>query len=303
MSDVAYENASEEAYLASPRDFFSLLKPRVMFLVVFTAVIGMMLAPGAIHPVIAFTAILCISIAAGAAGAINMWYDRDIDAIMTRTVGRPIPSGRVAPNEALAFGVVLAAGSVLVMDLAVGHVAALMLAGSIGFYVFIYTMWLKRRTAQNIVIGGLAGAFPPMIGWASVTGGVDWISLSLVLIIFLWTPPHFWALALYRSQDYARAGVPMLPVTAGPAETKRQIVLYTIALVASTFAPQALGAVGWVYGASALLLGGAFLWLAVVVSRSDSDKPARQLFGYSILYLFILFAMMPIDRLIYRFLG
>ena len=302
MTDVAYENAGEEAYLASPRDFFSLLKPRVMFLVVFTAVIGMMLAPGAIHPVIAFTAILCISIAAGAAGAINMWYDRDIDAIMTRTVGRPIPSGRVAPNEALAFGVVLAAGSILVMDLAVGHVAALMLAGSIGFYVFIYTMWLKRRTAQNIVIGGLAGAFPPMIGWASVTGGVDWTSLSLVMIIFLWTPPHFWALALYRSQDYARAGVPMLPVTAGPAETKRQIVLYTIALVVSTFAPQALGSVGWVYGASALLLGGIFLWMAVAVSRSDSDKPARRLFGYSILYLFILFAMMPVDRLVYGLL-
>lgn len=302
MSDVAYQNAGEEAYLASPRDFFSLLKPRVMFLVVFTAVIGMMLAPGAIHPVIAFTAILCISIAAGAAGAINMWYDRDIDAIMTRTVGRPIPSGRVAPNEALAFGVVLAAGSVLVMDLAVGHVAALMLAGSIGFYVFIYTMWLKRRTAQNIVIGGLAGAFPPMIGWASVTGGVDWTSMSLVMIIFLWTPPHFWALALYRSQDYARAGVPMLPVTAGHAETKRQIVLYTIALIASTFAPQALGSLGWVYGASALLLGGIFLWMAVAVSRSDSDKPARRLFGYSILYLFILFAMMPVDRLIYGLL-
>ena len=299
MTDVAYENASEEAHLASPRDFFALLKPRVMFLVVFTAVIGMMLAPGAIHPVIAFTAILCISIAAGAAGAINMWYDRDIDAIMTRTVRRPIPSGRVAPNEALTFGVVLAAGSVLVMDLAVGHVAAAMLAGSIGFYVFIYTMWLKRRTAQNIVIGGLAGAFPPMIGWASVTGGVDWTSLSLVLIIFLWTPPHFWALALYRSQDYARAGVPMLPVTAGDRETKRQIVLYTIALVASTFVPQALGSLGWVYGGSALLLGGIFLWMAVAVARSESDKPARRLFGYSILYLFILFAMMPIDRLVY----
>jgi len=303
MTDVAFENAGEEAYLASPRDFFALLKPRVMFLVVFTAVIGMMLAPGAIHPVIAFTAILCISIAAGAAGAINMWYDRDIDAIMTRTVGRPIPSGRVAPNEALAFGVVLAVGSVLVMDLAVGHIAALMLAGSIGFYVFIYTMWLKRRTAQNIVIGGLAGAFPPMIGWASVTGGVDWISMSLVMIIFLWTPPHFWALALYRSQDYARAGVPMLPVTAGHAETKRQIVLYTIALVVSTFAPQALGSVGWVYGASALLLGGIFLWMAVAVAKSESDKPARRLFGYSILYLFILFAMMPIDRLVYGLLG
>jgi protoheme IX farnesyltransferase len=302
MTDVAYQNAREEAYLAGPRDFFALLKPRVMVLVVFTAVIGMMLAPGAIHPVIAFTAILCISIAAGAAGAINMWYDRDIDAIMTRTVGRPIPSGRVAPNEALTFGVVLAGGSVLVMDLAVGHVAAAMLAGSIGFYVFIYTMWLKRRTAQNIVIGGLAGAFPPMIGWASVTGGVEWTSLSLVLIIFLWTPPHFWALALYRSQDYARAGVPMLPVTAGDRETKRQIVLYTIALVASSFIPQALGALGWVYGGAAALLGGIFFWMAIAVSRSDSDKPARRLFGYSILYLFILFAMMPIDRLVYGLL-
>ena len=307
MTDVAFqtqdaETPGEEAYLASPRDFFALLKPRVMVLVVFTAVIGMMLAPGSIHPVIAFTAILCIAIAAGAAGAINMWYDRDIDSIMTRTVRRPIPSGRVGANDALAFGVVLAAGSVLVMDLAVGHVGALMLVGSIGFYVFIYTMWLKRRTAQNIVIGGLAGAFPPMIGWASVTGGVDWVSMSLVLIIFLWTPPHFWALALYRSQDYARAGVPMLPVTAGAKETKRQIVLYTVALVASSFAPQALGALGWVYGVSALLLGGLFLQMAIAVARSEEDKPARRLFGYSILYLFILFAMMPIDRLVYGLL-
>jgi protoheme IX farnesyltransferase len=262
----------------------------------------MTLAPGAIHPIIAFTAILCIAVAAGAAGAINMWYDRDIDSIMVRTIRRPIPSGRVAANDALGFGVVLAAGSVLVMDLAVGHVAALMLVGSIGFYVFIYTMWLKRRTAQNIVIGGLAGAFPPMIGWASVTGGVDWVSLSLVMIIFLWTPPHFWALALYRSQDYARAGVPMLPVTAGAAETKRQIVLYTVALVLSTFAPQWLGALGWVYGASAIVLGGIFFAMAVQVARSEDDKPARRLFGYSILYLFILFAMMPVDRFVYGLL-
>ncbi len=302
MTDVTLENTVGEAHLASPRDFFALLKPRVMILVVFTAVIGMALAPGSIHPVIAFTAILCIAIAAGAAGAINMWYDRDIDSIMVRTIRRPIPSGRVAANDALGFGVVLAAGSVLVMDLAVGHVTALMLVGSIGFYVFIYTMWLKRRTAQNIVIGGLAGAFPPMIGWASVTGGVDWVSLSLVMIIFLWTPPHFWALALYRSQDYARAGVPMLPVTAGAAETKRQIVLYTVALVVSTFAPQALGALGWVYGGSALVLGAVFLAMAVAVARSSDDKPARRLFGYSILYLFILFAMMPVDRLVYGLL-
>lgn len=298
MTDVTLQTSADEAYLATPRDFFALLKPRVMVLVVFTAIIGMMLAPGSINPVIAFTAILCIAVAAGAAGAINMWYDRDIDAIMTRTIHRPIPSGRVPPSEALGFGIILSGGSILLMDLAVGHVAALMLAGSIGFYVFIYTMWLKRRTAQNIVIGGLAGAFPPMIGWASVTGGVDWVSLSLVLIIFLWTPPHFWALALYRSQDYARAGVPMLPVIAGAAATKRQIVLYSVALVASSFLPQILGALGWFYGVSALLLGAVFIVMAIAVARSDSDKPAKQLFGYSILYLFILFGLMPIDRLI-----
>jgi heme o synthase len=298
MTDVTLQTSADEAYLATPRDFFALLKPRVMVLVVFTAIIGMMLAPGSINPVIAFTAILCIAVAAGAAGAINMWYDRDIDAIMTRTIHRPIPSGRVPPSEALGFGIILSGGSILLMDLAVGHVAAIMLAGSIGFYVFIYTMWLKRRTAQNIVIGGLAGAFPPMIGWASVTGGVDWVSLSLVLIIFLWTPPHFWALALYRSQDYARAGVPMLPVIAGAAATKRQIVLYSVALVASSFLPQILGALGWFYGVSALLLGAIFIVMAIAVARSDSDKPAKQLFGYSILYLFILFGLMPIDRLI-----
>lgn len=298
MTDVTLQTSADEAYLATPRDFFALLKPRVMVLVVFTAIIGMMLAPGSINPVIAFTAILCIAVAAGAAGAINMWYDRDIDAIMTRTIHRPIPSGRVPPSEALGFGIILSGGSILLMDLAVGHVAAIMLAGSIGFYVFIYTMWLKRRTAQNIVIGGLAGAFPPMIGWASVTGGVDWVSLSLVLIIFLWTPPHFWALALYRSQDYARAGVPMLPVIAGAAATKRQIVLYSVALVASSFLPQILGALGWFYGVSALVLGAVFIVMAIAVARSDSDKPAKQLFGYSILYLFILFGLMPIDRLI-----
>ena len=298
MTDVTLQTSADEAYLATPRDFFALLKPRVMVLVVFTAIIGMMLAPGSINPVIAFTAILCIAVAAGAAGAINMWYDRDIDAIMTRTIHRPIPSGRVPAGEALGFGIILSGGSILLMDLAVGHVAALMLAGSIGFYVFIYTMWLKRRTAQNIVIGGLAGAFPPMIGWASVTGGVDWVSLSLVLIIFLWTPPHFWALALYRSQDYARAGVPMLPVIAGAAATKRQIVLYSFALVASSFLPQILGALGWFYGVSALVLGAVFIVMAIAVARTDSDKPAKQLFGYSILYLFILFGLMPIDRLI-----
>ena len=298
MTDVTLQTSADEAYLATPRDFFALLKPRVMVLVVFTAIIGMMLAPGSINPVIAFTAILCIAVAAGAAGAINMWYDRDIDAIMTRTIHRPIPSGRVPASEALGFGIILSGGSILLMDLAVGHVAALMLAGSIGFYVFIYTMWLKRRTAQNIVIGGLAGAFPPMIGWASVTGGVDWVSLSLVLIIFLWTPPHFWALALYRSQDYARAGVPMLPVIAGAAATKRQIVLYSVALVASSFLPQILGALGWFYGVSALVLGAVFIVMAIAVARTDSDKPAKQLFGYSILYLFILFGLMPIDRLI-----
>ena len=281
---------------AEPRDFVALLKPSVMSLVVFTGFVGLLLAPGHLHPVLAAVAILCIAVGAGAAGAINMWYDRDIDAVMSRTRNRPIPAGRVEPAEALAFGVVLAIASVVVMALAVNFAAAALLTLSIAFYVFVYTVWLKRRTPQNIVIGGAAGAFPPMIGWAAVSGDISLVSVALFTIIFLWTPPHFWALALYRSDDYARAGVPMLPVTAGDAETRRQILLYSLLLVPATLAPWALGAVGLIYLGGALLLGGVFLAGAVAVRRETGDSAAKRLFGYSIAYLFLLFALMILDR-------
>lgn len=288
----------EVAYAqAEVRDFIALLKPRVMSLVVFTGLVGLFLAPGGIHPVLGFTAILCIAVAAGASGAINMWYDRDIDAIMTRTAGRPIPAGRVPAGEALAFGVFLALASTVVMGVAVNWPAAMLLAGSIAFYVFVYTMWLKRRTPQNIVIGGAAGAFPPVIGWCAVTGDLSLAPLVLFAIIFMWTPPHFWALALYRSDDYARAGVPMLPVVSGPAETKRQILLYSVLLVPLTLAPWALGLVGRVYAGSAVALGALFLAAAVAVWRERTGhRAAKRMFGYSILYLFLLFALMMVDR-------
>ncbi|HZB93638.1 MAG TPA: heme o synthase, partial [Stellaceae bacterium] len=222
-------------------DYVALLKPRVMSLVVFTGFVGLYLAPGHIHPVLAAIAVLCIAVGAGAAGAINMWYDRDIDAVMRRTQGRPLPAGRMAPGEALGFGCVLAGGSVLVMGLAVNWAAAALLALTIAFYVFVYTIWLKRRTPQNIVIGGAAGAFPPIVGWAAVTGDVGVPALLLFAIIFFWTPPHFWALALYRSGDYARAGVPMLPVVAGAKETRRQIVIYTLLLLPLSLVPWWIG--------------------------------------------------------------
>jgi protoheme IX farnesyltransferase len=281
---------------SSARDFFELLKPRVMSLVVFTALAGYLVAPGAIHPVLAAVAILCIAVAAGASGAINMWYDRDIDAVMARTRLRPIPSGRVDPAEALGFGVVLAIGSVVVMALAVNFVAAFLLALSILFYVFVYTAWLKRRTPQNIVIGGAAGAFPPMIGWAVATGDVSLVPIVLFLIIFMWTPPHFWALALFRSGDYAKAGVPMLPVVAGAAETRRQILLYSVLLAPLTLAPWWLGVAGVVYALGAAALGLVFIAGAVRVWRDHSESAAKALFGYSILYLFLVFGLMVLDR-------
>ncbi len=231
MSDSTYRTIDEVGeQWAGPGDFLALLKPRVTSLVVVTGLVGVMMAPGAIHPLIALVAVLCIAIGSGAAGAINMWYDRDIDAIMERTRGRPIPTGRIAPGDALGFGVVLAIGSVAMMGLAVNVVAAGLLAAAILFYVFVYTMWLKRRTPQNIVIGGAAGAFPPMIGWAAVTGTVSVESALLFALIFFWTPPHFWALALYRRGDYEKAGIPMLPVVAGKTETKKQMIAYTILL-------------------------------------------------------------------------
>ena len=232
---------------AELRDWIALLKPRVMTLVVFTGVIGLLVAPGHLNPVLAFTAVLCIAVAAGACGAINMWYDRDIDAIMRRTRNRPIPAGRISPGAALGFGVTLAVGSVLVMGLALNIAAASVLALSICFYVFVYTMWLKRRTPQNIVIGGAAGAFPAVIGWAAVTGSVDLVPLVLFAIVFIWTPPHFWSLALWANDDYRRASVPMLPVVAGAKETRRQILLYTLVLVPLTLAPWAMGFTGHVY--------------------------------------------------------
>src|SRR5690242_8121277 len=286
-------------------DWIALLKPRVMTLVVFTGVIGLLIAPGHLNPVLAITAVLCIAVAAGAAGAINMWYDRDIDAVMRRTRKRPIPCGRIAPGEALGFGVTLAVGSVVVMWLATNTAAAAVLALSIAFYVFVYTIWLKRRTPQNIVIGGAAGAFPPVIGWAAVTGSIDLLPLVLFAIVFFWTPPHFWSLALFANADYQRAGVPMLPVVAGAKETRRQIVIYTLLLVPLSLVPWLIGFSGTVYGLAALMLGGGFIasvW-RVAADRQDAagisltkDAPARAAFKYSILYLFGLFAAIAVDR-------
>lgn len=286
--DAAYAKQGE----ARPADYLALLKPRVMSLVVFTGLVGMVLAPGHLHPTLAITALLCIAIGAGASGAINMWYDADIDAVMARTQSRPIPQGRVTRGEALGFGSVLSVASVLVMGLAVNWAAAALLALTIGFYIFIYTMWLKRRTPQNIVIGGAAGAFPPMIGWAAVTGDLSLLPVLLFAIIFMWTPPHFWALALYRSDDYARAGVPMLPVVAGERETRRQILIYSLLLVPLTLSPWALGLAGPLYGGATAVLGAIFLALAVRIWRSTGDRAAKHMFAYSILYLFLLFALL-----------
>ncbi len=277
---------------ASLADYVALMKPRVMSLVVFTGLVGMMLAPGSLHPVLAVVAVLCIAVGAGASGAINMWYERDIDALMTRTRDRPLPAGRMAPGAALGFGVVLAVGSVVIMALAVEAAAAALLALTIAFYIFVYTIWLKRRTPHNIVIGGAAGAFPPMVGWAAATGEVTVGSLALFALIFMWTPPHFWALALYREGDYARAGVPMLPVVAGARETKRQILLYAALLVPVSLGPWALGLVGWVYGTVAVVFGVTFVGLAVAVWFDATDGAARRAFQFSIIYLFVLFATM-----------
>jgi protoheme IX farnesyltransferase len=246
--------------------------------------------------VLAAVAVLCIAVGAGAAGAINMWYDRDIDRVMRRTAGRPLPSGRMLPGEALGFGCVLAAGSVVLMALAVNLVAAALLALTIAFYVFVYTIWLKRRTPQNIVIGGAAGAFPPLIGWAAATGEIGWGAVALFAIIFFWTPPHFWALSLYRADDYAAAGVPMLPVVAGARETKRQMLLYTLVLWPTASAPCLLGIAGPVYGVPALLLSALFTVSAVQVMRDDGERSARRMFAFSLLYLFLIFSLLLIDR-------
>ena len=300
-------SGGETVLEADYRDWIALLKPRVMSLVVFSGAIGLLVAPGHLNPVLGFTAILCIAVAAGACGAINMWYDRDIDAIMHRTRNRPLPMGRIEPRAALGYGIILAVGSVLLMGLALNIPAAAILALSICFYVFIYTMWLKRRTPQNIVIGGAAGAFPPVIGWAAVTGSVDLIPLVLFGIIFIWTPPHFWSLALWANDDYRRAGVPMLPVVAGAKETRRQILLYTIVLVPLTLVPYLMGFSGPAYGVTAGLLGLVFLERVyrVITDRQDEqgnsltgDVPAKAAFKYSVLYLFVLFGALAVDRLV-----
>jgi len=281
---------------AGVADYVEILKPRVMSLVVFTGFVGLVVAPGHLHPVLAAVAVLCIAVGAGAAGAINMWYDRDIDALMRRTSGRPLPTGRMMPGEALGFGVVLGIGAVLVMGLAINWVSAELLGLTISFYVVVYTIWLKRRTPQNIVIGGAAGAFPPMIGWAAATGDIGWGAIALFAIIFFWTPPHFWALSLYRMDDYAAAGVPMLPVVSGPRETKRQILLYTLVLWPATGAPWLLGVAGNLYGAGALLLSAMFTGTAIQVWRNDSDRTARRMFTFSLLYLFLIFSFLLVDH-------
>ena len=294
-SSIGYEQAAS-ADGGSVGDFFALMKPRVMSLVVFTALVGLVAAPGHIHPVLGAIAILCIAVGAGASGALNMWYDADIDAKMSRTQSRPIPQGRVTADEALAFGMVLSVFSVLTLGLLVNLTAGALLALTIAFYVVVYTMWLKRRTAHNIVIGGAAGAFPPMIGWAAVTGSISLDSILLFLIIFMWTPPHFWALALLRTKDYERAGVPMLPVVAGTAETRRQILIYSALLVPLACTPVLTGLGGIAYAIASVASGAVFLWLAIKLWRS-ADRPehdliAKQLFLYSIAYLFLLFAVL-----------
>jgi heme o synthase len=284
------------APIAGVGDYVEILKPRVMSLVVFTGLVGLALAPGHLHPLLAAVAVLCIATGAGAAGAINMWYDRDIDGMMRRTAGRPLPAGRMLPGEALGFGAALAVGAVLVMGLAVNWVAAELLALTIGFYVFVYTVWLKRRTPQNIVIGGAAGAFPPLIGWASVTGDIGWGAIALFAIIFFWTPPHFWALSLYRTGDYAAAGVPMLPVVAGASETKRQMLLYTLVLWPVSLAPWLLGIAGVLYASGAVLLSALFTGAAALVCGDATDRSARRMFAFSLLYLFLIFSLALVDH-------
>jgi heme o synthase len=294
-------NATATPLPADWRDFLALTKPRVMTLVVFTGLAGMIAAPGTIHPVLGFTAILCIALGAGAAGALNQWYEADLDAKMKRTQGRPLPAGRMDRQSALHFGVGLAAFSVILMFFALNLAAAAILTVSILFYVFIYTIWLKRRTAQNIVIGGAAGAFPPLIGWAAATGNVAMLPVLLFALIFLWTPPHFWALALFVKTDYANAGVPMLPVVAGERVTRVQIGIYTVPMIAAAIAPWAMGLVGNIYGWTAIALNLIFAAFALQVSLrqsqpGDTMQPEKRLFRFSILYLFLMFGAVIADR-------
>jgi protoheme IX farnesyltransferase len=285
------------------RDYFALTKPRVMSLVVFTGLCGLLAAPGHIHPVLGFTAVLCIALGAGGAGALNQWWEADLDARMKRTARRPLPQGRVPRSNARDFGVALSVASVLLMGLAVNWLAAAILAVSILYYAVVYTIWLKPRTPQNIVIGGGAGAFPPLIGWIAVTGPVTWMPVLLFAIIFMWTPPHFWALALFVQSDYAKAGIPMMPVVAGERSTRRQILAYAVILFLVSLAPWWVGGVGAIYGVAAAALSGLFVALCVPVAlrragEDDRMKPEKRLFAYSVLYLFALFSALVVDRVL-----
>ena len=289
------------------RDFFALTKPRVMSLVIFTGLCGLLAAPGHINPVLGFTAILCIALGAGGAAALNQWWEADIDAGMKRTAARPLPAGRMNRTDARDFGVLISAASVMIMGLAVNWLSATILALSIFYYAVIYTVWLKPRTPQNIVIGGAAGAFPPMIGWACVTNSVSLESIALFAIIFLWTPAHFWALALFKSEDYGRAGIPMLPNVAGERATKHQIVLYAALTAVSGVVPTLMGFAGIAYGVIAAILGAAFVWYAIKVwQMPDGDEkmiPAKKLFGYSLVYLFVIFTALLVDALAGKLMG
>jgi len=283
------------------RDFFALTKPRVMTLVIFTGICGLLAAPGSIHPVIGFTTILCIAMGAGGSAALNQWWEADIDSGMKRTANRPLPAQRMRKNDARDFGILLSASSVVILGLAVGWLAASILATAIVYYAVIYTIWLKPRTPQNIVIGGGAGAFPPMIGWVAVTGEVTAMPILLFAIIFMWTPPHFWALALFVKLDYANVGIPMMPVVKGERSTRRQILIYTVLLAPVAIAPWAIGGTGYIYGVAALALSIAFFALSLPVAfrqsvEQDSMQPEKRLFGFSILYLFALFAALVVDR-------
>jgi heme o synthase len=301
VSDIHATSAVNLGGHGSVEDYVALLKPRVMYLAILTALAGIVAAPGSIHPWLGFMALLAISIGAGACGALNMWYDADIDAVMKRTAKRPVPDGAILPGEALGFGMALAATSVLMLGLFNTWASAALLAFTIFFYIVVYTMWLKRWTPQNIVIGGAAGAFPPMVGWAAVTGGVDMGSIALFLLIFMWTPPHFWALALFTKTDYSAAKVPMLPVVAGTAETRKQILIYSVLLAPTALLPSLLGTTGWLYTAAAAVLGLQFVWHAIAVYRlgdsAEGDRACKKLFGFSIVYLFTLFGLIIVEKI------
>jgi heme o synthase len=303
LSDVATASTAPLGGQGEVGDYWALMKPRVMSLVVFSGIVGAVAAPGVIHPWMAFVITLCIAVAAGACGALNMAYDADIDAIMARTANRPIPRGALTVGEAYGFGAFLAVASVLVLGLFTNVFAAAFLAFTIFFYVVIYTMWLKRWTPQNIVIGGAAGAFPPAVAWAAASGGLDAGAIVLFLIVFMWTPPHFWALALFREGDYGRAGVPMLPNVSGRTETKRQILIYNLLLMPTVLLPLVTGIGGWVYGIGAFLLTSKFLWQALVLYRTaerspEEDKASKKLFGVSIYWLFALLGLLLAEQVL-----